>query len=110
MLKFEYVAKVKGLFGEKKKNDTFPADNAVKARELVTKALKNATDISLYQLLIPGEKPPLPNMQYSRSWFWNNRKKEWLRATAGRALPLSETSDEATDEQVWQKYLDSLPE
>jgi hypothetical protein len=108
-MRYTYVAIVKDFFGkEKKKTDTFPADNAEKARGLVTGALKKAIRITLYQLLSPGEKPWTRGLEYNRSWLWD-KTGGWRRPNPGKLLSLSETSDEDTDEEVSEKYLKSLP-
>ncbi len=106
-MKFHVIAKgIKGLFGRKDQSEDFSAQNAAEARNVVQKKFSRAKEIILYQMLGPGETGD-GLAEYSRSWLWE-LGKEWLRATPGKWMNLSEAPDNASDKELTAKYLASL--
>ena len=95
-----------GRIGEGKRV-TVSVDNAEQARGLAIKRFPHAREISLYQLLSPGQKPEFIGQEYSRSWTWEPNIG-WFRVLPGKRQTLSVAPDEATDKELVDKYLASL--
>ncbi len=108
MIFYVIAKRVRGFFGKKDFSENFSAKDAAEARGIALKKFSKAESILLYQMLSPGETVPGNALaEYSRAWMWDSGK-DWLRATAGRGMTLSEAPDNASDKDLIDKYLASL--